>query len=144
MKITAPDPDASIKSGSFPEPSPAACGKRKLAEIAAARMLAGVAAGGKPLLMSAVGGDPDGDVTPPAQWSPRAADAPGLTLSDVPAPPLIGSFGASAPPNKKGVLLQIVNPEALGVDYEEAKRRRDNGQGSPQTPWEGQLKALVR
>jgi SHAQKYF class myb-like DNA-binding protein len=145
MKITAPDPAASIKSGSFPEPSPAACGKRKLAEIAAARMLAGVAAGGKPLLLSAVGGDHDGDVTPPAQRSPRAADAPGLSLSDVPAPPLIGgNLGASAPPNRKGTLLQIVNPESLGVDYEETKRRRENGQGSPQTPWEGQLKALVR
>jgi SHAQKYF class myb-like DNA-binding protein len=127
MKITAPDPDASIKSGSFPEPSPAACGKRKLAEIAAARMLAGVAAGGKPLLLSAVGGDHDGDVTPPAQRSPRTADAPGLTLSDVPAPPLIGGgLGASAPPNRKGALLQIVNPESLGVDYEETKRRRES------------------
>jgi len=44
MKIVAPDHDSAIKQGKFPEPSPAACGKRKLAEIAAARMLAGVAA----------------------------------------------------------------------------------------------------
>lgn len=139
MKITAPDPDASIKSGSFPEPSPAACGKRKLAEIAAARMLAGVAAGGKPLLSSAMGGaDPDGDATPPPQRSPRAEDAPGLTLSDVPAPPLLGG-GA-----RKPMSLQILNPESLGVDYEETqKRRKANGEGDA-TPWEGQLEALVR
>jgi len=44
MKILAPDHDSAFKKGKFPEPSPAACGKRKLAEIAAARMLAGVAA----------------------------------------------------------------------------------------------------
>ena len=35
MKIKAPEHDASIKQGKFPEPSPAASGKRKLAEIAA-------------------------------------------------------------------------------------------------------------
>ena len=44
MKIVAPEHDSARKRGKFPEPSPAACGKRKLAEIAAARMLAGVAA----------------------------------------------------------------------------------------------------
>ena len=44
MKIVAPAHDSARKQGKFPEPSPAACGKRKLAEIAAARMLAGVAA----------------------------------------------------------------------------------------------------
>jgi hypothetical protein len=31
-----------VQAGKFPEPSPAACGKRKLDEIAAAQMLAGV------------------------------------------------------------------------------------------------------
>ena len=139
MKITAPDPDASVKSGMFPEPSPAACGKRKLAEIAAARMLAGVAAGGRPLLGAV---DPDGDATPPPQESPRRADAPGLTLSDVPAPPLIGSTRTAG--GHKAMALQIVNPETLGVDEEEAqKKRRSNGTGE-ETPWDGQLEALVR
>ena len=147
MKITAPDPDASVKSGMFPEPSPAACGKRKLAEIAAARMLAGVAAGGRPLL-SSVGPDPDGDVTPPPQESPTRGDAPGLSLSDVPAPPLIGSVGGSASArdagSRKPLSLQIVNPESLGVDDDEAqKKRRANGTGE-ETPWDGQLEALVR
>lgn len=148
MKITAPDHDASAKSGMFPEPSPAACGKRKLAEIAAARMLAGVAAGGRPLL-AGVAPDPDGDITPPAHDSPRREDAPGLSLHDVPAPPLIGSVGG---PNgaqdestgRKGLSLQIVNPEALGVHHDEAlKKRRANGDGE-ETPWDGQLEALVR
>ena len=147
MKITAPDPDASVKSGMFPEPSPAACGKRKLAEIAAARMLAGVAAGGRPLLGSVGAPDPDGDVTPPPQESPRRADAPGLSLSDVPAPPLMGSMGGASAANaggRKAMTLQIVNPESLGIDEEEAqKKRRANGTGE-ETPWDGQLEALVR
>lgn len=41
IKIVAPDPTATSK---FPEPSPAATGKRKLAELAAAQMLVGVGA----------------------------------------------------------------------------------------------------
>ena len=143
MKINAPDPAES--RGKFPEPSPAACGKRKLAEIAAARMLAGVAAIGKPLLPpSSAGNDPDGDVTPPPQ-SPREFEKPGppgISLNEAPAPPLMtSSDGGGA---KKGLSLQIVNPETFGDPYEERKRRRANGEGSPVTPWDGQLEALVR
>lgn len=52
MTIVAPDPNAARR---FPEPSPAACGKRKLAELAAAQMLAGVANSS----------DRDGAATPP-------------------------------------------------------------------------------
>jgi len=144
MKIRAPDPDASAKSGMFPEPSPAACGKRKLAEIAAARMLAGVAAGGRPLLPPTFGGgaDPDGEATPPPQTSPRQPDAPGLSLRDVPAPPLMASSAGAGV--KKGLSLQIVNPESLGQGYDETKRRRANGGDSPVTPWNSELAALLR
>ena len=42
ISIKAPTYDDMIQAGKFPEPSPAACGKRKLDEIAAAQMLAGV------------------------------------------------------------------------------------------------------
>ena len=42
MSIVAPTYDDMIQAGKFPEPSPAACGKRKMDEIAAAHMLAGV------------------------------------------------------------------------------------------------------
>ncbi|KAL7549185.1 hypothetical protein ACHAWF_012454 [Thalassiosira exigua] len=42
ISIVAPTHDDMVQAGKFPEPSPAACGKRKLAEIAAAQMLAGV------------------------------------------------------------------------------------------------------
>ena len=42
ISIKAPTYDDMIQAGKFPEPSPAACGKRKMDEIAAAQMLAGV------------------------------------------------------------------------------------------------------
>ena len=42
MSIVAPTYEDMVKVGKFPEPSPAACGKRKMDEIAAAQMLAGV------------------------------------------------------------------------------------------------------
>lgn len=46
ISIVAPTHEDMVKLGKFPEPSPAACGKRKMAEIAAAQMLAGVVGGG--------------------------------------------------------------------------------------------------
>merc|ERR1719162_2602345 len=44
MSIVAPKPEHTMMNGLFPEPSPAACGKRKMMEMDAAHMLAGVAA----------------------------------------------------------------------------------------------------
>lgn len=131
MKIKAPEHDASIKQGKFPEPSPAACGKRKLAEIAAARMLAGVAAvGGQPLLGSTT---EDGTATPPPEKEPSL---------HIPAPPQIDKVENSGVKKSMGLSLQIVNPEALGISYGQQKERKD-GQASPVTPWEGELKALM-
>lgn len=132
MKIVAPDHDSASKQGKFPEPSPAACGKRKLAEIAAARMLAGVAAGGSHIPSSTyAASQTDGDATPPEPGVVESIsrDIPSLPL-EVPAPP------------RKGLSLQIVNPESLGVVQDE--RRRRHGEMSPQTPWDSQLEVLVR
>jgi hypothetical protein len=60
--------------------------------------------------------------------------------------PLLVHIPAVAESSRKpaGLSLQIVNPESLGVTYDNQKRIREDGQGSPVTPWEGQLKALVR
>ncbi len=102
MSIIAPTAN---NQNMFPEPSPAACGKRKLAEIAAAQMLAGVASSG-------------GKSTPP--------------------PPV----------ENKGLRLQIVNPDSLGVSQSSSnggsQKKRLMGQASPSTPWDGELEALVR
>jgi SHAQKYF class myb-like DNA-binding protein len=173
MKIVAPEPDSAMKRGKFPEPSPAACGKRKLAEIAAARMLAGVLASEPqtkthPPTMtighSTLATDQDmhyqenfedGTATPPpeAEKAPEtgaairmmAMSVPHLTAFSDSAPKTTISEPDVAPPKKTfGLSLQIVNPESLGVSHEQIEKRRKEGQGSPVTPWEGQLQALVR
>jgi SHAQKYF class myb-like DNA-binding protein len=135
MKITAPGHDAAMKRGKFPEPSPAACGKRKLAEIAAARMLAGVAAvGDKPLLSSTM---EDGTATPPPEEETK------MKAIELPVTPNIEKMDILAARKPMGLSLQIVNPESLGVSYDQQKQRND-GQTSPVTPWEGDIKALMR
>lgn len=144
MKIVAPDPMATIKRGKFPEPSPAATGKRKLAEIAAARMLAGVAGVIPPREQMAppvfssdtdavmTDGREDGAATPPLDYHNGR-----LNLNDAPLPPLV----MTSMPRKPALSLQIVNPETLGITHD--KRRRSEGGDSPVTPWDGQLEALV-
>jgi SHAQKYF class myb-like DNA-binding protein len=135
MKITAPKHDAAMKRGRFPEPSPAACGKRKLAEIAAARMLAGVAAvGSKPLLGSTM---EDGTVTPPPEEDTK------MQISQIPVPPTFEKTDPTASRKPIGLSLQIVNPESLGVSYGQQRQRKE-GQTSPVTPWEGDMKVLMR
>lgn len=130
MKISIPDP--SMQRG-FPEPSPAATGKRKLAEIAAARMLAGVAGTAAP-----DDNDDEGPPTPPP--SVTSYQDTRLNLKDAPMPPLFGDANGPGPV-RKGLTLQIVNPESLGVTYDTATRKRGGGE-SPVTPWDGQLQAL--
>ena len=132
MSITAPDPSVSMQRG-FPEPSPAACGKRKLAELAAAQMLAGVAG-------SYSHHDSTRAATPPP---PPPATNP---VSSVPTPPTPasqpqGTSQVSSAP-RRGLTLQIINPESLGVVPPTSKRTRGAGD-SPVTPWDGQLEALV-
>lgn len=166
MKIVAPAHDSAIKRGKFPEPSPAACGKRKLAEIAAARMLAGVAASESLLTPSQSqlngssvphrnhsqwGNSEDGTATPPPEVASQAAASFQASTAlksqtsmasaedDTATDP--GRFTARKP---MGLSLQIVNPESLGISHEEIVGRRKQGENSPVTPWEGQLQALVR
>lgn len=122
--IKIPDPTLSLRKG-FPEPSPAATGKRKLAEIAAARMLAGVGSSPSPTV--------DVDECPPTP-PPEAPFVPALSFS---------ALSTSSEKRNTKLSLQIVNPETLGVTYGDQLNRKREGEGSPVTPWEGQLKALV-
>lgn len=134
MKIHAPE--LSLRN-QFPEPSPAATGKRKLAEIAAARMLA--AAGEVPYA------NEDRTPTPPPP-------APSLSRSAPPPPPLFGNGADTLGMNEQGhyaqdlsalakkpLSLQIVNPDSLPGS---ALSHRGKGD-SPQTPWEGDMEALL-
>ena len=88
MKIVAPDPMNTLKKGKFPEPSPAATGKRKLAEIAAARMLAGVAGGVVPSSTkqssSIFSSSSSSSSGPPSRVANAAALTTQLTASDHP------------------------------------------------------------
>ena len=121
MKIVAPKINEKMK---FPEPSPAACGKRKLMEIAAAQIMAGVAASG--------GG----------RKSAKTVDE-AFSRKETP-PPIVGVDSENSPvrsssnPTAFGG-LQIVNPEAFATSV----RQKQSGL-SPTTPWDGQIEALER
>jgi SHAQKYF class myb-like DNA-binding protein len=141
MKITAPDPSTQPRYP-FPEPSPAATGKRKLAEIAAAQMLVGAISGGggtKAARSSASSNLMfDGPPTPP--MSANSASGVGgerhLHLKDAPPLPPLFSGGATTTGAKPS--LYIVNPESLGVTVAATHHK-----GSPVTPWDGELEALI-
>ena len=137
MKIQAPDPGS--QRGKFPEPSPAATGKRKLAEIAAARMLAGVGSA----FANTTGMMDDGPPTPPPSAnSGRGGGGGRLNLKDAPLPPLFGGggFATTKTAGTGSLSLQIVNPSSWGISHND---RSSAGGDSPVTPWDGQLEALV-
>ena len=141
MKIIAPQPELTIKKNMFPEPSPAACGKRKAIEIAAAQMLAGVAASG--------GMSHSGDMAMRATPPPPPSDYNAVELNnDFIAVALVGSLALVGSRGVEGVAgpgpagsLQIINPENL--QSKRPSKRRSLGQ-DPVTPWDGQLEALNR
>lgn len=163
ISIKAPEEDPT----KYPEPSPAACGKRKVAEIAAAQMLVGVSEGidiegfsPNPLAKrpsfgnetSVVGGaaqDVLGDYGFQTEDDAFLAEVFGVD-GRAATPPLTeqgGGPAANVGTSNRSSLgsLQIVNPDAL-EDIGEIiqKRRCVNGQASPSTPWDGQLEALVK
>ena len=126
MKITAPTHEQvndRIKQYGYPEPSPAACGKRKLAEIAAAQMLAGVAASGNKNSNAMKSNSP-----------------PNMHFKNVQT----HSTSNSTKNVENASSLQIVNPDNLTEDGLGGKKKPKWMMGnSPTTPWEDQLEALV-
>lgn len=82
----------------------------------------------------------DGPPTPPPEIKPN------LSLKHAPAiPPLFSTeeIGKKELIRPSPLSLHIVNPESLGITFNQKSSRRTEGEGSPVTPWEGQLKALV-
>ena len=155
MKITAPDPSNMGRHYAFPEPSPAATGKRKLAEIAAAQMLAGVissnskhhpypSASNPPTATKMDLSQSDGPPTPPITSYNNdvigsASSARPLHLTDAPPlPPLVSN---SSNTNNTRPTLQIVNPDVFGIFP--TSSRNVHGQTSPVTPWDSELNALL-
>jgi SHAQKYF class myb-like DNA-binding protein len=121
ISIVAPDHDIALRRG-FPEPSPAATGKRKLDELAVAQMFAILASSSS---------------APPSSSSHVCDEDDRATPPPLPPPPFLISsppFCLSKPPGR----LQIVNPDTLGVVA--TSRHREN---EPTTPWDGQLEQLI-
>jgi len=134
MKIIPPKPGQMIKKNMFPEPSPAACGSRKVIELAAAQMLAGVAAIGERNRLKA-SEEFSGKTTPPLQNKGNGHDAVDVNKHVYIGEkrPAIGAPGS----------LQIVNPDSLGVSLNSGKEsKRPNLGQEPVTPWDGQIEAL--
>jgi SHAQKYF class myb-like DNA-binding protein len=120
ISIVVPDPDSALRHR-FPEPSPAATGKRKLDELVVAQMFA-ILASSSSAPSSSHPCNEDDRATPP------------------PPPPPPFMMSSSPPPclTKPSGRLQIVNPDNLGVVP--TPRHREN---EPTTPWDGQLEQLM-
>jgi len=173
ISIKAPTHEDMIAAGKFPEPSPAACGKRKVAEIAAAQMLVGVTGGFSPNpILSTMNKRPSigGAAAAAAQdvLDDTAHFSSSMPFQSDDDAFLAEVFGvddgrATPPPHDslddggmsvgfaqmsagRGMSLQILNPDSLLDEDIDGmhKRRFINGQASPSTPWDGQLEALVR
>jgi len=152
LSIIAPTHEDMVQKGGFPEPSPAACGSRKMAEIAAAQMLAGVvgasltntemkrpSVSGTAAETQAVsnGALPSTTTTPFSDTTARAEDVTSAENKSTENPmPTFGNTGG------RGLALQIVNPDNLTSETSWDRKKRAIPQ-SPITPWDGQLEALV-
>ena len=132
MKIVAPRPEQTMKKNMFPEPSPAACGKRKVDELAAARMLAGQMLAGQLLRgVAAIGKEVPSSLSKIARAS---TPSPEMDLNNIETVTRTG-------PAHTGMSLQIINPETLQSNKPTKKRSLGH---EPVTPWDGQLEALNR
>jgi len=159
MQIVAPTP-AELRPG-FPTPSPAGCGKRKHNELTAAQLLAGVSngrgsigtfSGGNSTSMSApmlksqsssvssgsVAKDLHGEMMGSRNSLPQPFDIDFMSATPPASPKLKPQSSSSSQMN-----LQIINPDILGVGNGRSKRTID-GEESPETPWDNELRALSR
>lgn len=165
LSIIAPTHEDMVQKGGFPEPSPAACGSRKMAEIAAAQMLAGVVGAtvaNADVKRASVSGTAATAAATAAQavsngalpsaaatsFSDTAAGAEDDKATPPPAPTSTENASAENPTSTfgnavgRGLSLQIVNPDTLTDENSWDRKKRSIPQ-SPITPWDGQLEALV-
>ncbi len=149
ISILAPSShDELLQAGKHPEPSPAACGKRKLAEIAAAQMLAGgVGTTNRRLVMSDATDSTNVLVKERLATPPPPPPTDEGTYTNTTGASGTAAIASSSNNAQYGSLsghggaLQILNPDSFG-DW--TIRRSLSGSASPHTPWDGQLAALVR
>jgi hypothetical protein len=157
MKIVLPKPEHTLKKNIFPEPSPAACGSRKVMELAAAKVLAAVGNNNisndnhidnnniNNIKNKAKALDIfSGRATPPPPSLPPTKTKMDISRnSDTIANSRLIGTKRAAPVQSR---LQIVNPETLGVinDTNKNNKKRRNISKEPTTPWDGELEALGR
>jgi len=134
MTIVAPRPEHTMKKNMFPEPSPAACGKRKVDELAAAQLLAGQMLAGQ--LMAGVAAIRNVVPSSLSKIARASTPSPEMNLNDG-----IETVASTGPPAHTGLNLQIINPETLQSNKPTKKRSVGH---EPVTPWDGQLEALNR
>ena len=159
LSIIAPTHEDMVKKGGFPEPSPAACGSRKMAEIAAAQMLASVvgasvansetkrpSVSGTAATTAATAAQAMSNGTLPSAATTSFSNAatnlveekptqlPGISSTENPSS--FGNIGG------RGMSLQIVNPDSLTSESSWSRKKQSIPQ-SPITPWDGQVEALV-
>ena len=123
IKIIPPAPEFTLGKGNYPEPSPAACGKRKDMELAAAELLAGVA--------SSMVKSQDLETS----LQKRSHTLPPEKCTDTSEP---WTKPKASSPNGLGTNLHIVNPEKFDLIHVPERNF------SPTTPWENSLAELAR
>lgn len=133
MKISVPRPGFTIENNMFPEPSPAACGKRKMLELETANTLLGVVSSGGQSYSSEPKGS--GKSKPPST-TPNIEGSGSKGGND----PQIDS-SASMIIAEKNDKLHIINPDHLQHDQINRQRVARN---EPVTPWDIELEALNR
>lgn len=162
LSIIAPTHEDMVQKGGFPEPSPAACGSRKMAEIAAAQMLAGVvgatvanadvkraSVSGTAATAAATAAQAVSNGSLPSEAAPFSDTAAGAEDDKATPPPAPTVNACAENPTStfgnavgRGLSLQIVNPDTLTDENSWDRKKRSIPQ-SPITPWDGQLEALV-
>ena len=151
MKIIPPKPTQTMKKNYFPEPSPAACGSRKVIELAAAKMLAAVGnntMNNNNRRNNNHNRNNNGIKEPSDDFSGKATPPPPNALLHENGNRIENAMAAVSGVKRSAVgllpgRLQIVNPDTLGINNENNNKRRNTGQ-EPTTPWDGQLEALGR
>lgn len=134
MKITVPSTDYALRKNMFPEPSPAACGKRKVLELETANTLIGVVSSGGASI-SSTSKDIFRKATPPPTY-PNIGEGESAEATQ-----LRKDFSLAKSASPGGGSLQIINPDHL--PHERIKFRQGLDQ-EPTTPWDIEVEALTR
>lgn len=145
---TLPTHEESLQAGKYPKPSPAASGKRKMAEIAAAEMLAGVGDTTQRQLVvngviTGVSGKGRSATPPPPPLPPHDDECNSMKTPGAHDVAVVSNRALNLNGTRMGhsESFQLSDAEILSDHRNTTCKRRSS---SPLTPWDAQLAALVR